>query len=106
LRHQGCFPADKKIWSRLIPKTAGPGAAALISLLFFIWSYDFHYPPDLAVLKTDFDAPGMKRSAGKQVLYNAPGAGAAALVFLEDNIHLQTRVYITPILSVHILCFF
>jgi hypothetical protein len=92
--------------SRQFSTTASPEAAALISLLFLSRSYDFRYPPDLTVLKPDFDAPGMKRCAGKQILYNSPGAVAAALVFLEDNIHLQARVYITSVLSVHPLFFF
>jgi hypothetical protein len=85
---------------QFFPSTWQP-AAALRSLLFISRPNDFHYPPDLAVFEPYLDAPGMKSGAGKQVLYNAPGAVSAALVFLEDNIHFQARVNITPILSVH-----
>jgi hypothetical protein len=64
--------------------------------------YDFCYTAYLPVLKAHFDAAGMERSAGKQILYNAAGEFAAALVFLQDDVYFQPGVYICSVLSVHV----
>lgn len=50
---------------------------------------DLLHPAHLAVLKPHFDAMGVKRGAGEDGLYDPSRSLSAALVLLQDNLHLQ-----------------
>jgi hypothetical protein len=71
----------------------------ILALILFL-----HYPghtANLSVVQLHFDTAGMISGAGKQSFYKTTSKVTCTLIFLQDNINLQARVYIASVLSVH-----
>ena len=59
------------------------------------------HPSDLAVFQADLDSPGMVRGSGEDVLHDAVGQLAGALVLLRHDADFQPRANVDSPPSVH-----
>lgn len=64
--------------------------------------------PDLTIRKPHFDAVRMGRAAGQEILDNAAGQGAGALIFFQNNLNRHPRFDLSsvPATDCHFFFFF
>jgi hypothetical protein len=60
------------------------------------------YAAYLAVFEADLDAARMVGRTGKDIFYNTDRFLAGALVFFQDDLYFQSRVYICSVCASHL----